>query len=276
MTVVERKAARLHSALQEMGSVLVAYSGGVDSAYLAVAARDALGSRTLAVTAVSPSLAPSERDDATALARRFGLRHRLVHTDEVEDPRYAANGPRRCYFCKTVLNARLGELATSEGLAWVASGTNADDLGDFRPGLAAGREFGVRNPLVEANLNKAEVRQLSRDRGLPTWDKPAQACLSSRIPYGTPVTVEALTRIGRAEAHIRGLGFRQVRVRDLGAEARVEVEPEAVPRLLEDPVRDDVVSRLRGLGYSRVTLDPEGYRMGALNDALRRRDRRVR
>ena len=276
MTVVERKAARLHSALQEMGSVLVAYSGGVDSAYLAVAARDALGSRTLAVTAVSPSLAPSERDDATALARRFGLRHRLVHTDEVEDPRYAANGPRRCYFCKTVLNARLGELATSEGLAWVASGTNADDLGDFRPGLAAGREFGVRNPLVEANLNKAEVRQLSRDRGLPTWDKPAQACLSSRIPYGTPVTVEALTRIGRAEAHIRGLGFRQVRVRNLGAEARVEVEPEAVPRLLEDPVRDDVVSRLRGLGYSRVTLDPEGYRMGALNDALRRRDRRVR
>jgi uncharacterized protein len=257
-----------------MGSVLVAYSGGVDSAYLAVAARDALGERTLAVTAVSPSLAPSERDDAIALARQFDLRHWLIDTDEVEDPRYAANGPRRCYFCKTVLNARLRDLAATEGFAWVASGTNADDLGDFRPGLASGREFGVRNPLVEADLTKADVRQLSRDRGLPTWDKPAQACLSSRIPYGTPVTVEALTRIGRAEAHVRGLGFRQVRVRDLGAEARVEVDPEAIPRLFEDDIRDEGVSHLHGLGYTMVTLDPDGYRMGALNDALRRRDRR--
>jgi uncharacterized protein len=257
-----------------MGSVLVAYSGGVDSAYLAVAARDALGERTLAVTAVSPSLAPSERDDAIALARQFDLRHQLIHTDEVEDPRYAANGPRRCYFCKTVLNASLRDLAAAEGFAWVASGTNSDDLGDFRPGLAAGREFGVRNPLVEADLTKGDVRHLSRSRGLPTWDKPAQACLSSRIPYGTPVTVEALTRIGRAEAHVRSLGFRQVRVRDFGAEARVEVDPEAVPRLLEDHVRDDVVSHLHWLGYSTVTLDPDGYRMGALNDALRRRDGR--
>ena len=270
MTSLDPKRDRLTELLREMDTVVVAYSGGVDSTFLAVSANDALGHRALAVTAVSPSLPPLELDEAVDLARRFGLHHRLVHTEEVQDPRYAANGPRRCYFCKVELYTQLQRLADDQGYAWIATGTNVDDLRDFRPGLVAGRERGVRDPLVEAGLTKDDIRALSRARGLPTWDKPAQACLSSRIPFGTTVTVEALTRIGRAEAYLRGLGFRQVRVRHAEESARIEVDPEEVPRLAQKATWEAVTGRLRDLGYASATIDPEGYRTGSLNAGLRR------
>jgi uncharacterized protein len=266
---LQEKLALLKDILQDMGSILVAYSGGVDSAFLAATAHDALGESSLAVTASSPSMPHSELEEAVDLARDLGLRHRVIETQELLDSRYVANGPRRCYFCKTELYTRLWPIAREEGLAWVASGTNLDDLGDYRPGLKAGQEYGVRNPMVEAGLTKEDIRTLSRERGLSTWDKPAQPCLSSRIPFGTPVSVEALGRIGKAEALLRGLGLRQFRVRHHETIARIEVEPEDMMRLLQPEVRDRLVADMRALGYLYVTLDLAGYRTGSLNAALK-------
>ena len=271
--LVDRRAAdakmdSLRSILGDMGAVIIAYSGGVDSAFLAAAANDVLGRDALAVTAKSPSLAPSELREAVALAERLGLNHRVIETREVEREDYAANNPNRCFFCKDELYTYLAAFAQDEGYAHIANGTNVDDLGDFRPGLNAAKQYGVRSPMVEADLSKSEIRTLSLGMDLPTWDKPAQACLSSRIPYGTPVTVEALERIAKAEEFLHDLGIRQLRVRHHDTVARIEVEPADFPALTQDDVRAKVTDYFRSIGYSYVALDLAGFRSGSLNEVL--------
>ena len=258
----------LKEIISNMGSVIVAYSGGVDSAFLAITANQVLGRQALAVTAKSPSLAPAELKGALDLARRFGLNHRVIETNELERPEYLANNPNRCFFCKDELYTHLADLALTERLAWVANGTNSDDLGDFRPGLEAAKQYGVRSPLVEASLTKEEIRAFSKSMDLPVWDKPAQACLSSRIPYGTPVSVEALTRIAQAEELLRGLGLKQLRVRHHGTVARIEVPPEDFASLLSDEIRNEITIRFKAIGYPYVTLDLNGFRSGSMNEVL--------
>ena len=266
------KYARLQTDLRELESVLVAYSGGVDSALLLKVATDTLGEHAVGALASSPAYDDEETSTAVRVAEEMGARLVRLDTHELDDPRYAANGADRCYFCKTELFDHLEPVARRLGLAAIAYGMNRDDRGDWRPGQRAARERGVRAPLDDAEMGKAEIRELARYLGLPVWDKPALACYSSRIPYGTPVTVEALAQIGRAERALRKLGFRQVRVRHHEKVARIEIDPDEFPRLLDPELRARVVLDVRAAGYPFVTLDLQGYRTGSLNETLLRRN----
>jgi uncharacterized protein len=267
VSATERKADALSGLLASLGSVIVAYSGGVDSAYLAYAAKRVLGDRAVAITADSPSYPERHRRLAIDIAERFALRHEIIQTHEMDREEYRANPANRCYFCKHELYTHLARIA-AERHATVIDGNNADDRGDYRPGRQAAREFGVRSPLDEVDLRKDEIRALSRDAGLPTWDEPASACLSSRIPYHSEVTVGKLRTIEQAEEAVRALGFRVFRVRHHDAVARVEIARDEMPRALDPDVSLAMVRALKSLGYQYVTLDLQGYRTGSLNEGL--------
>jgi uncharacterized protein len=263
------KQERLFEDLGRMGRVIVAYSGGTDSAYLAWAANRVLGpDRALIVTADSASIPESHKRDAEALAVRFGFHHEYVETREFENPDYAANNPDRCFHCKDELFTTLEALGGRRGFEHILYGVNVDDLGDYRPGQSAAQKHQVRAPLADAGLRKAEIRELSRLAGLPTWDRPASACLSSRIPYGTPVTRETVKTVEQGEEAIKTLGFRQFRVRYHGELVRLEIDPQELPRALTAEMAARFVEIFKPLGFHYVTLDLEGYRQGALNEAL--------
>ncbi len=265
------KQERLFAGLRRMGRVIVAFSGGADSAYLAWAAHQALGGDAIAITADSPSLPESHKRDAEAFIRRFGIAHEYIETREFDNPDYVRNDPNRCFHCKDELFTRLGEVARDRGYEHVVYGVNVDDLRDYRPGQNAARQHEVAAPLADAGMTKSDIRALSREADLPTWDRPASACLSSRIPYGTPVTIENIKTVEVGEEEIKALGFRQFRVRFHGDVVRIEIALEEMERALNLEMARKFTAIFRGLGFRYVTLDLEGYRQGSLNEVLKTR-----
>jgi len=265
-----QKQQQLEHLIEPLGNAVVAFSGGADSTLLLAVCLRVLGpGHVLAVTADSPTLPRSELKEAAALAAELGAPHLVVPTDELHDADFAGNSPDRCYFCKRELFATLQRIADERGFRYLLLGATADDLGDYRPGLRAATEAGARSPLLDAGFTKAEVRELSRQLGLRTWDKPAAACLSSRVPYGTPITATTLAQVEQAEELLRcGLGFRQVRVRHHGPVARIEVGSDELPRLMEGPIRQWIDVNLKQLGYTYVAVDLEGFRSGSMNEVL--------
>ena len=266
------KLAALQGLFAEMEQALVAYSGGIDSTLVAKVAYDVLGDRVLAVTADSPSLMPEDLEDAKVQAAEMGITHEVVKTYELDNPNYTSNPANRCYFCKSELHDTLKPLALERGYPYVVDGVNADDLTDYRPGIQAAKERGVRSPLAEVGITKLEVREISRSLGLPWWDKPSQPCLSSRFPYGESITPEKLHRVGRCERYLRDLGLRNLRVRSAGDTARIELLPEEIKDFIAATDLPELVQAFQAYGFTYVTLDLEGYRSGKLNQVLARPD----
>jgi len=270
METIDFNLERLRSLLAEMGGVVIGYSGGVDSTMIAAVAKEVLGDRALCVLASSETYPQAEVEEALEIAGKLGLSVIRIDTDELKNEAFTANTPDRCFFCKTELFGKLIAIGRDHGIRWVADGANVDDLDDYRPGSRAAAELGVRSPLREAGFTKKDIREISRRMGLPTWDKPSFACLSSRIPYGTRIEPDILRRLDKAEGFLKELGFRQVRVRHHGEIARIEVEPEEIPRLASPEIRRQVTEKFKELRYLYITADLNGYRMGSMNAVLER------
>ena len=265
--LLQEKREKLYAILRDMGGCVVGFSGGVDSTLLFAVAAEVLGGRALAVTATSETYPERELREAEAFARRIGGRHRLVESEELDIPGFAENPKNRCYYCKSELFTKLRKIADEEGLPYVLDGSNLDDRGDYRPGKEAACELNVRSPLDEAGFSKEDIRALSKDMDLPTWDKPSFACLSSRFPYGTTITREKVSQVGRAEESLRELGLRTIRVRHHGDMARIELGPAEFERVVNG-LRDEVIRLVKSAGYAYVALDLQGYRTGSMNEVL--------